>query len=244
MTRVSGVVVAIMLAATLAGIDCALADPAEDGQEAAHFLIFSGADLWRQGNFLYGGTVWAPFALDADGPVVKLITTRGFYRYRSGALGNADVIGTMNAVAVMPGVHFTRNGVTVTIYAGLDRQSHVLAPDDPDNAARGNHVGVRGAAELWFEPTPRTMVTGAATLTTIAAAYALRAAAGWRLFDKVYLGPETQLFGADNYQQWRIGLHLTGLTLFKFELQGAVGYAADDDDHHGLYVHLGVTRKH
>jgi hypothetical protein len=243
MTRVGGVAVAIVLAAALAGIDCALADPAEDGQDAAHFLIFSGADLWRQGNFLYGGTVWAPFALDADGPVVKLITTRGFYRYRSGTLGNADVIGTMNAVAVMPGVHFTRSGVTVTVYAGLDRQSHALAPDDPGNAARGTHLGVRGAAELWVEPTSRTMVTGALTMTTIASAYALRAAAGWRLFDKVYLGPQAQFFGADNYRQWRLGLHLTGVTLLKFELQAGLGYASDDNGN-GLFVQLGVTRKH
>jgi len=31
------------------------------------FLVFGGTDLWRYGDFLYGGGVWSPAGLDRDG---------------------------------------------------------------------------------------------------------------------------------------------------------------------------------
>lgn len=120
----------------------------------------------------------------------------------------------------------------------------MLVPDDIGNAARGAHTGIRVAADLWYEPTAQTMVTGSATLTTIAAAYAMRLAGGWRLLDSVYVGPEAQMFGAFNYRQWRLGIHVTGLTFRALELQAALGYAADSDANRGLYARVQLSRKH
>jgi hypothetical protein len=31
------------------------------------FLLFGGTDLWRYGQFLYGGTLWSPGGLNSDG---------------------------------------------------------------------------------------------------------------------------------------------------------------------------------
>jgi hypothetical protein len=31
------------------------------------FLFFGGTDLWRYGQFLYGGTLWSPSGLNNDG---------------------------------------------------------------------------------------------------------------------------------------------------------------------------------
>jgi hypothetical protein len=33
----------------------------------ASFLLFGGTDLWRYGQFLYGGTLWSPGGLNSDG---------------------------------------------------------------------------------------------------------------------------------------------------------------------------------
>jgi cellulose biosynthesis protein BcsS len=55
------VAVASMLLCTQLG----RADPA--APNAPTFLLFGGTDLWRYGNFLYGGAVWAPSGLDTDG---------------------------------------------------------------------------------------------------------------------------------------------------------------------------------
>jgi len=206
-------------------------------------VAFSGTDLWRQGAFLYGGSLWAPAGLDHDGVVVKLFATRGYYRYRSGTLGDATVTGAMYAASIMPGLRFSRGGVTVNMHAGLDYQVHVLAPDDPGSGTRGRHVGLRTAVDLWHQPTASTMVTAAATLTTIASAYAVRGAFGWRLLERFYLGPEAIVYGAANYRQLRIGVHVTGLNLLRLEWQAGVGYALDDDGHRGVYLRLSVSDK-
>ena len=205
------------------------------------FLLFSGSDLWREGNFLYGGMLWAPSGLDRDSLVVKLITTRGYYRYRSGTLGNASVVGALYATSVMPGVRFTRGGVTAFVFAGLDYQVHVLSRDDPGNDIRGRHSGVRIAADLWYQPTPVTMLAVSATLTSIDQAYAMRTAYGWRVLDRFWLGPEAVVYGASNYQQLRIGAHFTGLDFLWLQWQAAVGYAVDDDGNRGVYVRLGTS---
>jgi hypothetical protein len=241
MACVSRVVAATVIAATVMFVVPALADSVEPSRHVDHFLFFSGEDIWRQGLFLYGGSVWAPSGLDANGIVVKIIGTRGVYRYRSGAF-TTDVTGVMYGGTVMPGFHFTWSGMSMTLYAGIDEQWHFLVPLDLGNAARGYHTGVRAAAELWVEPTSRTMVTAAATATTIASAYALRIAGGWRVFDGFYVGPEALVYGAANYQQWRVGLQGTGLKLWTLDLQAAIGYAIDNDAS-GLYARVGLTRK-
>lgn len=86
-------------------------NPRQSERKHIRLLVFSGADLWRQGAFLYGGSLWAPGGLDVDGLVVKLLTTRGIYAYRSGAFSNAQVFGQMSEIAVMPGARFSRNGI-------------------------------------------------------------------------------------------------------------------------------------
>lgn len=215
-------------------------DLAEARRAAARTLIFSGNDLWRQGAFLYGGMLWAPQGFDNDGFVVKAITTRGNYRYRSSTLGNITVTGAMFATSVMPGARFTRGGVTMTIFAGFDYQMHALSPDDPGAALRGRHTGLRVAGDLWYQPTPATILTAAGTLSTIGNTYAVGSTFGWRVFDQFYLGPEVSAYGAGDYWQARAGVHVTGLEFIRLDWQGAIGYALDDGGESGVYMRLGV----
>jgi hypothetical protein len=47
---------------------CVGAGRAENGSpDSPSFLLFGGSDLWRYGAFLYGGTLWSPAGLNADG---------------------------------------------------------------------------------------------------------------------------------------------------------------------------------
>jgi hypothetical protein len=41
------------------------AEPGATG--TANFLFFGGTDLWRYGDFLYGGALWSPGGLNNDG---------------------------------------------------------------------------------------------------------------------------------------------------------------------------------
>jgi hypothetical protein len=37
------------------------------------FLFFTGTDLWRYGDFFYGGALWSPAGHNSDGFTVKLL---------------------------------------------------------------------------------------------------------------------------------------------------------------------------
>jgi len=148
----------------------------------------------------------------------------------------------------MPGLQFKRDGVSIAAYAGVDMQIHSLPQYDPGNRLQGRYLGARAAIDLWAEPTPQTMVTASATLTTIGGAYAARIAAGWRLFGRFYLGPEAVAFGGPEYRQLRVGMRVTALKVhlfdWRFEWQGGVGYAFDDDNRDGAYGPVGVLVRH
>ncbi len=56
---------AVAVASMLSCIVLSLADTA--APNAPSFLLFGGTDLWRYGQFLYGGALWSPAGLDRDG---------------------------------------------------------------------------------------------------------------------------------------------------------------------------------
>ena len=102
---------------------------------------------------------------------------------------------------------------------------------------------MRTTVNLWFEPTPATMLAADASLTSIAAGYSVRAAYGWRLRDWFYLGPEAQTFACDGYSQWRFGAHLTGLKTGQWEWSAAAGWSDDSDRRTGPYLRVGVLTR-
>ena len=179
-----------------------------------------------------------------DALAIKNLSFDSYLRQKATELAEEDREATGRVaivMSVMPGVRFTRGGVTAFIFAGLDYQVHVLSRDDPGNDIRGRHSGVRIAADLWYQPTPVTMLAVSATLTSIDQAYAMRTAYGWRVLNRFWLGPEAVVYGASNYRQLRVGAHLTGLDFLWLEWQAAFGYAADDDGNRGVYVRLGTS---
>jgi hypothetical protein len=216
--------------------------------ELVRLLVSSGVDLWRHSAFTYDSLVWTPFGAGNDGFIFKAVAAGGSYRYRAGSLAGAPVTGWMAGAAVMPGVHFTRGGISVAAYFGLDIQVHRLAPFDPGNELYGRHLGLRMGIDLWTEPTPRSMIAASATLSTVGGHYGVRGAAGWRVLDLVYIGPEVIVYGGPEYRQVRLGVHATALrtALFdvRLEWQGGIGYAFDDDDNEGAYARLGVLWRH
>ena len=204
---------------------------------AEHLLLFSGADLWRNGLFSHSGLFWAYRGLNADGPVLKLLLNGGLYRYRS---GRREIFGFQTMGTVLPGWRWHRPGLEVTVYAGLDAQDHRYLPDDRRNRLRGTHLGVRGGFDFWLEPFANAMVTGSASLSTVGQSYWTRAAAGWRFFDMIWLGPEVLASGDDTYRHLRVGAHVTSLRWSSYELSVGGGWATDSDRRDGVYGRLGM----
>jgi hypothetical protein len=222
---------------------CVSAAPARAGDDGTHFLLFSGADLWRDGSFMHGGALWSPGGLDREGFTLQAVFSGGAYRYQSGALNNAWVIGKEEEAQILPGWRFKRGRFELKVFAGLDIKNDITAPYDPSNRLHGTTIGVRGAVSLWFEPTPSTMLAADAALTSIASGYSARVAYGWKLNDWFYLGPEAQTFACIGYDQLRFGVHMTGLKTGAFEWNAAAGWANDSDHRSSLYLRFGVLTR-
>lgn len=222
--------------------------PAQAGDDDATVILFSGRDIWRNGAFMYGGLLIAPGGFDQDGPMLKLLYSGGLYRDNSDSLGDDDVIGSELIGAVLPGWRIKRAGVEAKFFFGLDFERHRLWPDDPGNPLRGNAIGARIAVEIWYEPTPATMITGSLSLTTIATNNSARLAYGWHILDDFlggfYVGPEIQYFASDGYRHLRLGMHVTDMKTDNYEWSAAGGWTADSDGRAGPYLRLGfMTRQ-
>jgi hypothetical protein len=238
-------VAAIFLAALaqVCGTTQAAADRREQAADAPTFLIFSGGDLWREGGFLHGGLLWSPGGLDEDGFTLKLLFGSGAYRYRSGALGDAEVTGRQLSAAFMPGWRFKREFFELTVFAGLDAQNHELSPTDPSAALQGSHTGVRAGFDFWYEPTRSTMLALDASVSMIGPSYTMRGAYGWRFSDRGYFGPETGMLVCDDYRQYRFGLQMIAFKTTSFDMSAAAGYARDSSKRSGAYGRLGLLRR-
>lgn len=87
------------------------------------------------------------------------------------------------------------------------------------------------------------MVSASTSLTTIASGYSARAAAGWRMLDAFWIGPEISA-SADRFStQYRIGAHLTGFRAAGFEWSLAAGYVQDSFQRNGIYGRIGVLAR-
>ncbi|MBS0246121.1 MAG: cellulose biosynthesis protein BcsS [Proteobacteria bacterium] len=218
-------------------------------EEYSQVMEFSGRDLWRNGVFAYSGFLYAPGGFDRDGFMLKLLMNGGLYRYWPSSMPGQKVVGAEWQTQVLPGFRIKRGEAEMKLFFGPEWQTHWLRPDDIDNRLRGRNFGLRFAGELWWEPTPDTLIAGDLSLSTLVTSYSARIAYGWRVAGELlndesfYVGPELQYFGADGYAQTRVGLHVTSLRTEDIEWSLAVGYARDTDGHSSTYVRLGLAQR-
>jgi Cellulose biosynthesis protein BcsS len=209
----------------------------------ANTLFFSGLDYWGKGVFFHAGVLWAPAGFTREGFTLKMFGGTGAYRYTAGALGGSEVTGQQLVAALMPGWRFSWDKLELTAYAGLDLQDHRLLPDDRSNRVRGLHAGARVGVDLWSEPSPGLMLAASASIASLNLGYWTRAAAGWRVLDTLWLGPEATALGDVKYWQYRLGLHATGMRIKQHEWSAGAGWVSDSDRRDGFYLRLGLLTR-
>lgn len=239
--------VAAAAAAFMVVCVCIATGPARADDDDPTIMLFSGRDIWRNGVFMYGGFVVAPGGFDQDGLLFKLLLSGGLYRYNAGSLDGAEVVGGEMLAAILPGWRIKRGDVEAKFFFGLDIERHPLWPDDPGNRLRGNAIGLRMAVELWYEPTPSTMLAADFSLVTIVDDNSGRLAYGWRVFEDLfggfYIGPEVQYLGSDGYRQWRLGAHITSMKTDTSEWSAGGGWAQDSVGRASPYLRLGFATR-
>jgi hypothetical protein len=215
-------------------------DGLSGGTKVDRVLLYAGFDIWRFGRTAYGGFYWAPDGLNNDGFITRLFVSRGVERYDAGSKRfNTDII----RAAPLAGWRFSQGTLELKVFAGPELENRVLTPDVPTAAYRGPHIGARVAAELWWEPVPDIMLTSALSASTNAAGHSARGAAGWRVLDRFWAGPEISASSDASSQQVRVGAHLTGFKLDALEWSVAAGYIQDSFHRSGIYGRIGVLTR-
>ncbi len=210
----------------------------------AYLIVFSGTNLSRYGGFLYGGTLWSPAGINAgQGFTLKTLLSGGNYDYFSGGLAQ-QVNGTMASAAVLPGWRFTRNHLTIGLYAGPLVQDYRLTPNDPGSRLHGLYAGAQFAADLWYQPDDATMASLSGAIGSIGPTGYLRAAFGLRRFAGAFVGPEMQENWCGDYQEFEFGMHVTGLHIDGLEWSAGGGWSVTSDRRSSPYLHLDMNARY
>jgi hypothetical protein len=232
-----------MATAVAGAVLCPLLGHAQAAPTEPAFLLFGGTDLWRYGQFLYGGALWSPAGIDTDGFTLKLLLNGGRYTYKSGDL-NADIDGAMLSGSAMPGWRFNRDGFTVGLFAGPVVQDYRLTPYDPGSRLHRLYTGGQFTSEIWYQPAANVMASLNGSIASIGPTGSVRAALGWRVFGAMFVGPESAALWCGDFQQWEFGAHITALRWNALEWTAAGGWAMDSDKRSGPYLRLGLSAKY
>lgn len=206
-----------------------IVEAATDLSVDSHGSIFAGVS----------GTA-APFGtLRESGARVRLDGQAGRYSYDSTRLG-APVRGTKEEGAGLLGYTWVWANATVSAYAGVNVENDALSLRDPGNSVVGTSVGAKAAADLYVRPTPDTMLAATASYSTNHNGYYARVQGGWRIWNTVLAGPEVAVLGDDFFRQWRVGVHVAGLSAGPLKLAASAGYLNDSVQKGGFYTNLNV----
>jgi hypothetical protein len=202
-------------------------------------MYFGGTDASKWSLGAYAGMQWAPAGLDRDGFILRLFWSENLERFTTTTRTHYTEI---SRVALLPGYMFRAGKVDVQLMAGVEYQGEYLVSDWPHGNGR-SLFGLRGVADIWWEPTRELMVQYALSGTTNDGGYTTRIAGGWRLFDTFWIGPEATVSSDFFSRQTRIGGHLTGLRIGAYEWSFAAGHVHDNFQREGLYARFGVMLK-
>ncbi|MGB8554955.1 MAG: cellulose biosynthesis protein BcsS [Pseudolabrys sp.] len=167
----------------------------------------------------------------------------GTTRKTSGANASSAPKGLAHVLA---GWRIKRGDVEFKFFFGPEFQKHHLQPDDPSNRLRGASFGLRLAFDLWYEPSPYSMVAADAALSSIATTNSARIA-GWRVFEEmlggIYVGPVIEYFSSDGYRHLRLGAHITSMRTEDTEWSAAAGWAQDSQGRASPYLRLNMLKR-
>lgn len=126
------------------------------------------------------------------------------------------------------------------IYAGSDFESEQRERALALELRR--RYGARLQADLWATPTPETMLHASAYVSSLNGRVWARVSPGWMLPlpQRVYAGPELEIYRERSYGKLRLGLHLTGLRLLGLDWRLSGGWQRTSDRPHEAYATLGL----
>ena len=199
-------------------------------------IYFAGFDIWRNGLGGYAGFQWAPMGIHKDGFILRAALSDNLDRYTT---PTQRYVTEITRGSLMAGLKFSGNHADVQVLVGYEVQADFLLVNGRMATPRAR-LGTRFTTDVWWEPTTLLMLQASLSGSSIDDAISARAAAGWRLFDRFWIGPEAAA-SRDHYsRQTRIGAHLTGLRTGDYEWTIAAGHIADSFQRDGVYARIAL----
>jgi hypothetical protein len=199
-------------------------------------IYFAGVDIWRYGLGGYAGFQWAPRGIHKDGFILRASMSDNIESYTT---RTNRYVTEIARGSLMAGLKFSHNRAEIQFLAGYEGQADILLVNGRMAKPRAR-FGTRFTTDVWWEPTASLMLQGSLSGTTIDNAISMRAAAGWRLFDRFWVGPEASRSSDYFSTQTRFGAHLTGLRTGDYEWSIAGGHIEDSFNRDGIYARIGL----
>ena len=176
----------------------------------------------------------APFTgLDESGIRLRLGGVVGQYSYTNSTLGT--IKGTQSDVSFMIGYEWVTARASFGVYGGANYDNNSIDKYDSANTSVGKGAGMKIAVDFNYRPTDYTMFSGVASFSSFHSAYYARLKAGYALAPQLYVGPEAVFMGDDFFQQWRVGLHMTGAKFSMLQVGASGGVLVDKVRGSGIY---------
>lgn len=148
--------------------------------------------------------------------------------------------GTTYSNHVLVGYEWVGEKGTIATYAGINVENQPVAPieDGFVSGTRQTTAGFQAALDLYYTPTDWMMMSTNASFSTRKRAYYVRSKLGFAVAEELYIGPEVGASGSTDYNQYRVGAHISGVKIgaVSFGLSG--GYAFDRKNGNGGYMIL------
>ena len=175
--------------------------------------VFTGPEVAEASFTIYGGGVTALNRdINSSGTVLRFSAAYGEYQYRTAAVagGKVDIDGT--SADLMIGYQWLSGTAITAAYLGIDHKDNSLSPADPANSTSGDETGVKAQFEMFSTGASMPGSSFIASYSSAYDTYFVRGRLGFGV-GSVHLGPEVTAHGNEEYDGYKAGVFLGGISL-------------------------------
>lgn len=195
-----------------------------------------------------GGGYASSKGLYAPGWRLRSVASYGRYRYGGTLQAGTERIATEfhgeeYFGSALVGYQFHPGArLIVRLFAGIESDSQIVAPRDPDNSVQGSALGLKLQAETWSDLSARYYLSADASYGSAFQQYWALARLGYRARPRLSLGLEGGVLGNREYDAGRGGGFLR-VTFRDFETTLSGGFTGNYlEDDPSFYLALGLYR--
>jgi len=199
-------------------------------------FVYGGSDFNSFNSyFTWVGSTIAPFGLDSSGVRLGGFAGVGQYKYETG--GGFTNNGRVYTVDGLVGWAVATENMNTKFMIGANFQDQVLGSPDPNNPVQGTRTGFKAQVDTYIQPTKETTFFALGSYSTAFRTYYTEAKVGVAVQrdSEVYIGPQFIALGNQRFNQWRAGLHLSGMKLGIISVDLAGGFLRESDLGNGAY---------